>query len=94
MARKKMSFEDSIKRLDEIVVHLEKGDIPLQESIALFDEGTKLLADCSQMLDEAEQTVVKIRKGSDGEPEELPLTSQQCQATQAGKDPEPWDVEE
>ena len=73
MARKKMSFEDSIKRLDEIVVHLEKGDIPLQESIALFDEGTKLLADCSQMLDEAEQTVVKIRKGSDGEPEELPF---------------------
>ena len=73
MARKKMSFEDSIKRLDEIVVHLEKGDIPLQESIALFDEGTNLLADCSQMLDEAEQTVVKIRKGSDGEPEELPF---------------------
>ncbi|MBQ9663278.1 MAG: exodeoxyribonuclease VII small subunit [Oscillospiraceae bacterium] len=73
MARKKLSFEDSLKRLEEIVAHLEKGDTPLQESIALFDEGTRLLADCSGMLDEAEQTVVKLRKGSDGEPEELPF---------------------
>ena len=40
MARKKLSFEDSMKRLEEIVLHLEKGDIPLQESIAYFEEGT------------------------------------------------------
>ena len=53
MARKKLSFEDSMKRLEEIVLHLEKGDIPLQESIAYFEEGTGLLADCSTMLDEA-----------------------------------------
>lgn len=73
MAKKKLSFEDSMKRLEEIVSHLEKGDIPLQESIAYFEEGTRLLTDCNAMLDEAEQLVVKLRKGSDGEPEELPF---------------------
>ncbi len=73
MARKKLSFEDSMKRLEEIVSHLEKGDIPLQESIAYFEEGTSLLSDCSSMLDQAEQMVVKLRKGSNGEPEELPF---------------------
>ena len=73
MARKKLSFEESMKRLEEIVLHLEKGDIPLQESIAYFEEGTGLLADCSAMLDEAEQLVVKLRKGNDEEPEELPF---------------------
>ena len=73
MARKKLSFEESMKRLEEIVTHLEKGDIPLQESIAYFEEGTRLLSDCRTMLDEAEQLVVKLRKGSDGEPEELPF---------------------
>ena len=71
--RPKQSNEDSMKRLEEIVLHLEKGDIPLQESIAYFEEGTGLLADCSAMLDEAEQLVVKLRKGNDGEPEELPF---------------------
>ena len=73
MTRKKKSFEESMKRLEEIVTHLEKGDIPLQESIELFDEGTQLLAECNAMLDQAEQTVVKLRKGYNGEPEELPF---------------------
>ena len=68
-----MKYEEAMKRLEEIVLHLEKGDIPLQESIAYFEEGTGLLADCSTMLDEAEQLVVKLRKGNDGEPEELPF---------------------
>ena len=73
MAKKIISFEDSMKRLDEIVLHLEKGDVPLQESVALFEEGTRLLASCSSMLDEAEQIVVKLKKGINGEPEESPF---------------------
>ena len=73
MAKKKLSFEESMNRLEEIVAHLEKGDIPLQESIRYFEEGTGLLADCSAMLDEAEQVVVKLKKGNDGKPEELPF---------------------
>lgn len=62
-----------MKRLEEIVSHLEKGDVPLQESISYFEEGTRLLSECSSMLDEAEQLVVKLKKGNDGEPEELPF---------------------
>jgi exodeoxyribonuclease VII small subunit len=69
----KMSFEQGLARLDEIVRHLEKGDLPLGESLALFEEGTGLLNTCNQMLEEAEQKVVKLRKGADRQPEELPF---------------------
>ena len=69
----KMSFEQSLQRLDEIVRHLEKGDLPLSDSLALFEEGTGLLASCSKMLESAAQKVVKLRKGADRQPEELPF---------------------
>jgi exodeoxyribonuclease VII small subunit len=72
----KLSFEQSLARLDEIVRHLEKGDLPLSESISLFEEGTGLLSSCSAMLEEAEQKVVKLRKGSDRMPEELPFVDE------------------
>lgn len=71
MATKKMNFEQSIQRLDEIVRHLESGDIPLSDSLALFEEGTKLISACTSMLDEAEQKVVKLKKGADRNPVEL-----------------------
>lgn len=67
----KLSFEQSLARLEEIVRHLEKGDLPLSDSLSLFEEGTGLLSSCSAMLEEAEQKVVKLRKGPDREPEEL-----------------------
>ena len=73
MAAKKntLSFEESLARLDEIVRHLEKGDLPLSESLAIFEEGTALISACSRMLDEAEQKVVKLKKGADRSPVEL-----------------------
>ena len=67
------SFEQSLARLDEIVRHLEKGDLPLSDSLKLFEEGTGLLSTCNRMLDEAEQKVVKLRKGADRSPEEMPF---------------------
>ncbi len=73
MAVKKLSFEQSLSRLDEIVRHLEKGDLPLSESLALYEEGTGLIKQCSKMLDDAEQKVVKLKKGPDREPIELPF---------------------
>ena len=69
----KQTFEGQIARLEEIVARLERGDAALAESLALFEEGTKLVAACSQQLDQAEQQVVKLRKGPDGAPEELPF---------------------
>ena len=73
MAKKEMSFEDSLARLEEIVKLLEKGDAPLAESLGLFEEGAGLLRSCGKLLDEAEQKVVQLRKGPDGAPEELPF---------------------
>lgn len=71
--KKKMSFEEQITRLEEIVAALEKGDAQLADSLALFEEGTKLAASCTAMLDEAEQKVVALMKGPDGAPVELPF---------------------
>ena len=72
MAVKKLSFEQSLSRLDEIVRHLEKGDLPLSESLSLYEEGTGLIKSCSKMLDEAEQKVVTLQNGPDGAPIALP----------------------
>lgn len=73
MSKKKLTFEESLKRLEEIVSHLEKGDIPLQESLNLFEEGAQLLADCNRMLEEAEQKVFQLKKGENHQPEEIPF---------------------
>ncbi len=73
MAKKEMTFEQSLTRLEEIVKSLEKGDAPLAESLGLFEEGAGLLRSCGKLLDEAEQKVVQLRKGPDGAPEELPF---------------------
>ena len=68
-----MTFEQKIARLEEIVSLLEKGDAQLSDSLLLFEEGTKLVGECSKLLDEAEQKVVKLMKGADGAPVELPF---------------------
>lgn len=77
MPDEKLSFELSLKRIDEIVKSLEKGDVALEESMKLFEEGTALIRRCGTMLDEAEQQVVRLRKGPDGGPEELPFDEQE-----------------
>ena len=79
MAAKKMSFEDKLARLEEIVAALEKGDAPLADSLHLFEEGTKLVNACSAELDKAEQQVVKLMKSPDGTPAELPFESTEDQ---------------
>lgn len=73
MAAKKKTFEESMARLEEIVSILERGESTLDESLALFEEGTKLAAACSKQLDQAEQKILKLTKGPDGEPVETPL---------------------
>lgn len=73
MAAKKMNFEQSLKRLDEIVASLERGDASLDESLALFEEGTALIKSCGKQLDSAEQKVVMLRRDAAGEPVETPF---------------------
>ena len=65
------SFEASMKRLEEIVRTMERGEMPLEQSLALFEEGTALVRSCAAMLDEAEMKIVKLMKGPDGQPVEL-----------------------
>ena len=69
----KLTYEQAIFRLDEIVRKMECGDAPLEEALKLFEEGASLISACNKMLDEAEQKVVKLKKGPDGYPIELPF---------------------
>ena len=64
MAEKKLTFEKALARLEEIVAGLEMGDAPLDESLKLFEEGAKLAAQCSVMLDKAEQKVTLLENGT------------------------------
>ena len=66
----KKTFEQSVARLDEIVMSLEKGDAELDKSLALFEEGVKLIEACRTMLDNAEQKVVSLQKTVGAEPKE------------------------
>ncbi len=77
MVAKKVSFEEKLARLEEIVSALEKGDAPLADSLKLFEEGTKLVNACTSELDKAEQQVVKLMKGPDGVPAELPFETEE-----------------
>lgn len=70
MKQESQTFEQSMTRLDEIVRRMEKGDVPLEEALSLFEEGTSLVASCNRLLDEAELKVVQLSKGPDGAPEE------------------------
>ena len=70
MAASKKTFEEKMRRLEEIAAKLEKGDTQLSDSLALFEEGTRLIGECRKELDKAEQQVVKLMKGADGAPEE------------------------
>ena len=54
------TFEENMTRLEEIVTRLEKGDVPLSQSLSLFEEGTRLAAACRAELDQAEQQVVRL----------------------------------
>ena len=71
--RENASFEEMLQRLDIIVRALEKGDVPLEQSLALYTEGAELIRKCTERLNEAEQTVMKLQKSADGSPEELPF---------------------
>ena len=57
-----MTYEQAIKRLDEIVSLLEKNDIELDKALSLFEEGTRLTAFCSKKLNDAKQKITEIEK--------------------------------
>lgn len=63
-----LSFEDAMKQLESVVRDLESGNVELEKSIALYEEGARLKAHCEKKLKEAEEKVAKITLGPDGQP--------------------------
>ena len=70
MSKKSKTFEESIGRLEQIVRAMERGDVALEESLKLFQEGTELVRSCGKLLDEAQLQVKKIMTAADGSPVE------------------------
>ena len=70
MNEKNMTFEQSMQRLEQIVRAMERGDVPLEESLKLFQEGTELVRNCQKLLDEAQMQVKIIMTAADGSPVE------------------------
>jgi len=62
------TFEQSMTRLEQIVRAMERGDVALEESLKLFQEGTELVRSCQKILDDAQLHVKKIMTASDGSP--------------------------
>lgn len=69
------NFEESVARLEELVAQLERGDLPLERSLELFEEGTQLAAACRKQLDEAEAKVETLVKQKDGSMKREPFAS-------------------
>jgi len=65
---RKMSFEQALEALEEIVENLERGDVPLDQSIRIYERGEALKKHCDALLKAAEDKVEKIRLSRDGTP--------------------------
>ncbi len=63
-----MSFEEALKALEDVVRRLEGGEVPLDESIALYEQGEALRRHCQARLDAAQERIEKIVAGPDGKP--------------------------
>ena len=68
MNEQNLNFESSMQRLEQIVRTMERGDVALEDSLKLFQEGTELVRRCGKLLDEAELQVKRVMSGPDGAP--------------------------
>ena len=68
MNKKNATFEESMARLEQIVRSLEQGNVPLEESLKLFQEGTELVRSCGKLLDDAKLQIEKVMTAADGSP--------------------------
>ncbi len=64
--KKEIKFEEALARLEEIVNRLEQGNTPLDEAIAIFEEGMQLARECARQLDAAEKKLKKLVKTAEG----------------------------
>jgi len=72
----KTTFEQSMKKLEQIVQELESGDLPLEEAMQKFEEGIKLSKLCSEKLDETEKKITLLLQDQKGNVFEKPFFSE------------------
>ena len=82
-----LKFEEALSRLEEIVKALEKGDLPLERSLQIFEEGVKLSKTCLKMLDEAEKKVEILLTDKDGKKQARPFVLNQGEETSVEDEP-------
>lgn len=85
-ANKKIKLEEALKRLEQIVDAMESGETGIDEMIADYEEGMRLVAHCRKTLDQAEQRIRVIQAGAAGEIEAIPF---EPSADEAEADPTP-----
>lgn len=68
MSEKSQTFEASLQELEKIVRRLEDGDLPLEESLKLFEKGVRLSRECQERLNQAERRIEILLKDEDGNP--------------------------
>lgn len=68
MNERNKTFEESMSRLEQIVRAMEQGNVPLEESLKLFQEGTELVRSCGKLLDDAQLQIQKVMTAPDGSP--------------------------
>ncbi len=77
MAKKKPSFEEALKQLEEITARIERGEIGLEESITQYEKGMGLVKQCRDILTKAELKIQKLQERDDGSLEAKPFKPQE-----------------
>ncbi len=72
-AKKKPSFEDQLNALEQLISGMEKGEMPLEESLRAYEEGMKMASQLEQELQNATQRLTVLRTGKDGGDVEVPI---------------------
>lgn len=86
---KKLNFEQSLAKLEQIVQRLEEEQIPLERAIDLYAEGQQLIKQCEQRLKAADNRIRQIRETAEGRIEETPFDSQPTEPSDPDEDPAP-----
>jgi exodeoxyribonuclease VII small subunit len=81
---RKPGFEDALARLEKIVKDLEEGDLKLEESLRLFEEGVGLTRLCASRLDEAQRRIDLLTRGAQGELKLVPFENDDAEPSEGG----------
>jgi exodeoxyribonuclease VII small subunit len=79
------NFESQLASLERIVRELERGDLPLEQSLELFEQGVKLSRECQERLNEAERRIEVLLRGGDGSTIAVPFESDELAAEDEGE---------